>query len=204
MIATAAVTVTATGVMLVTALPVAAQPMQRTELPVVERAAEILNVSDEQLTDAFKQAQIEAIENKIQNDEIDAEHGIDLIQKIDEADGLPFFAGERRSMRLGAVREYREDVLDFLRIDHDEFRAYLQDGDSLLDIAADKNIREDDLRMYVTALHIESIESNENLTEDQKELRLARVDEIVDKILNFSPPAPRGEGFGFGPRGLAL
>lgn len=186
-LATAAVAVTATGVMLATAMPANAQSVETQQTQVLERAAEILGVPSSQFSDALKQAQVEFIEFQIQSDEIDAETGIALIQQVDDSNGLYFV--EERKARSSFVEQYKNDVLEFLNVSETEFRGYLQDGETLLDIAEDKNIDENALRIFLTELHIESIESNQSLTDEQKAEKIEKVDEIVEKILTFAPPS---------------
>lgn len=193
-IATAVVVVTATGISLVSAASVGAQSFGNGN-NIFDRTAEILGVSSQELTDAFKQAQVEDIEEKIQSGDLDSEKGIEMIQRIQDSEEVMFMNGPRAHMHDLGMR-YKDDVLTYLGISEEDFRSYMQDGQTLSDIAEDKNINIDDLKEFIKALHIDSIESNDNLSEEQKAERLENIDDMVEKIVNFNPPQ---RPLGFGP-----
>jgi hypothetical protein len=90
--------------------------------------------------------------------------------------------GKRAFFKM--FKNVRSEILEFLGISKEEFQEFKKDEKTLLDIAKTKGINEEDLKQFLIELHTNVINSNENLSEEQKDKFLERVDKIVDRLLN--------------------
>ena len=119
---------------------------QEGDLNVFQRVAQILGVEENDLTDAFKQAQKEEIDQKVAEGKLDAEKAEEMKSKIDESE-RPFLGpkGERRHMK----GEGGEAMSEFLGISVDELREVKESGKTMDELLEEYGKTQEELQEFM-------------------------------------------------------
>lgn len=162
-----------------TIVPVAAAEAEE-NLSVFGRVAQILNINETDLDNAFKQAHEEGY------------------RMPGGRGGRGFGEGVKMNMK-----EHMQEVAEYLELSLSDIHSAHQEGKSLAMIAEEQGKSVDGLKELIKNKMITRINES-NLSDERKEDLLAGVDEKVDDIINNTdfPRGGRKDGNGFGGRGM--
>ena len=173
-------TATASGILGMTTVSAA------TNSEIVSKAANILGVEESKLLEAFKQAKIDKINENIQNGIIDKKQGLSMIQKIKDSKTLHIIpevknhSGVKKN-KLGFIN----DLVNFLNITKDDFKAKLKAGRTLKDIAVEEGKNEAELKQFISK-EKEKIVNEGIENQDLRNRILKNFDDMVERLMNHS------------------
>jgi len=159
----------------------------------LERVAEKLGISLEQLRQAIQDAAHDAVGEALANGRITQEQADKANERIDSGKGLRGLF-ERRQDR----REHRRDLIrrgivqsaaTALSMNAEELRAELQEGNSIADVAAEQGVSLDAVKAQITSdaeAKLDELVAAGTLTQERADDALARLTENLDNILNKS------------------
>jgi hypothetical protein len=174
----------------------------------LDDAAQRLDVSPEQLTNALKEAAIARVDAAVKAGRLTEERGNEIRERIRQGDGVPFLGGPG-----GPGHHHRHGpppgmtaAAEYLGLPAAELREQLVDGKSLADVAGDRDKSVDGLKEAMEKAiraDIEQAVEDEKLTRERADRILedleSRIDEKVER--EGGPRGSRGGpgGPGFGP-----
>ena len=179
-------------------------------------AAQRLDVSPEKLTQALKDAAIARVDAAVKAGRLTEEQGNEMKERIRAGDGVPFLGGPGGPHGPGHGGPGRgaglEAAAEYLGLSRAELHEQLHDGESLADVAGDKNKSVDGLKDAMEKAiraDIEKAVEDKRLTQEQADQILggleSRLDEKVESEGGRGPhggrggpggPPPGGPGFG--------
>lgn len=161
------------------------------------RVAGRLNVSLDQLKQAFKDAGIDTVNQALADGKITQDQANKMIDRINNGQGLGLarFFRDRRADRLQRLRAgIVRSSATALNMTPQDLRARLKAGDSIATVAASRNVSLDAVKTQITGdakAKLDQIVANGKLTADQETNLLQKLSDGLDKILNKSrTPAP--------------
>jgi hypothetical protein len=172
---------------------------------VLNDAAKELGVSPTELSAALKGALEKRIDAAVAAGRLTKTQGDELKQRIESGDfpfsGVPAFGPER-----GGVEHYEmfgglDAAATYLGVSEDELHTQLESGKSLADVAKAERKSVDGLVAALVAeakKHLDEEVSGGDLTQDQDDQILSRLEEGIRAMVNGERPSGMpGPGFGF-------
>lgn len=164
----------------------------------LERVAEKLGITRDQLEDAIQAAALDAVDEAEANGRLTAEQADNARERIESGQGPREFFDrrqDRREHRRDLVRKgIVESAAEALGMTFDELKAELQTGDSIADVAGEQGVSLDTVKAEITAdaeAKLGVAVANGRITQERSDAALARLSENLDEILNRSKePAP--------------
>jgi hypothetical protein len=164
----------------------------------LERVAEKLGITRDQLEDAIQAAALDAVDEAEANGRLTAEQADNARERIESGQGPRGFFDrrqDRREHRRDLVRKgIVESAAEALGMTFDELKAELQTGDSIADVAGEQGVSLDTVKAEITAdaeAKLRVAVANGRITQERADAALARLSENLDEILNRSKePAP--------------
>lgn len=164
----------------------------------LERVAEKLGISVDQLKEAIQSAALDAVNEAEANGQITAEQANKARERIESGQGIRGFferRHDRREHRRDLVRKgIVESAAESMGMTFDELKAELQAGDSIADVAAEQGVSLDTVKSAITTdaeAKLGEAVANGRITQERADELLAKLSEHLDDILNKSkePPA---------------
>lgn len=184
----------ATGVVAATTFfaisPAAAQGMfaSGNGSSILDRVAQIINVDKTTMTNAFKQAKTEEIQQKVTDGKLTQAEADEIISRLD-TEGFDFGGGMHKGGRggmMGGGREVMDSVLTELGITADEAKTAFESGKTLQQLAEEKGKTSDELK----ALLKTKLEANINqeladgkIDETRKAKMLENIDNMIERMI---------------------
>lgn len=159
----------------------------------LDRVAEKLGISTDQLRQAMQGAANDAVDEALASGRITQEQADKAHERIDSGKGLRGFF-ERRNDR----REHRRDIVRHaivessataLNISADDLRAELQAGKSIADVAAEKGVSLDTVKAQITSdaqARLDEAVANGKITQERADQAMTKLTENLDEILSKS------------------
>ena len=172
----------------------------------LNRLAENLGVSREDLDGAVDETQIEMIDQALADGRIDEEKAAELKERVANGEPLfPFFGGGGHGHIRHIVVSFIEVAADVLGLEVDDVKEQAKDGSSLADIATAQGV---DVETFKTDLlagiktKLDAQVASGDLEQDRADEMYARFSENIDDIVNKThdgehrpfPRLPRFEG----------
>jgi len=182
------------------------QQWQQHQQDFMNSVASHLGVSPDKLTDAFKQARIDQVNQALAANRITKEQADRMIQAIQSGQGFARPGGPGPQGQGGPAGQRGFGGGPFLaasvlQMTPEQLRTEMQGGKSLAQVAQDHGVNRDDLKTKLTAAHktrLDQAKANGRITDDQEQQMLSRFTANLDKMIDFVP----GQGGpGQGPRG---
>ncbi len=168
----------------------------------LERVAEKLGISVDQLRQAMQDAAHDAVDEALAQGRITQEQADTAHERIDSGKGLRGLF-ERRQERREERRDHRRDMVrrgivesasTALNMTVDELRDELLAGDSIADVASEQGVSLDAVKAQITSdaeARLDELVAGGKLTQERADNALAKLTENLDEILNKSKePAP--------------
>jgi hypothetical protein len=166
------------SIIVFSAINVSAQ--SRENSAIFEKVGEILNLDSVKVSNAFREARIKQIQERIRGGEISDKAGQEIISKINESNN-PFIG---LGMQVNFMKTRRTDLIDFLGLTPSEFHEERTSGKTVLQIATEKGISKTDLINFLKKEQVEFIESSEKIPENRKERMKENLDLLIENIIN--------------------
>jgi hypothetical protein len=164
-----------------------------------DAVAKHLGISSEELEDATKAAAIDQVDAALAEGKITEEQAERMKERIESGEAPPFFGprffGEHRGFHLHAPGDQLSAAADYLGLSLNEVRERLRDGQSLADVAEaeDKSVEGLEQAMVDAAKkNLDEAVSEGNLTREQADDILERIEARIDDIVEGSVEAWRG------------
>lgn len=158
----------------------------------VSRLAGKLGVSEDQLTTAVKDVELEMVDEALAEGRITQEQADRMRERIENGDlRFPGGPGPHPSACVVAGR-YVYLTAEALGIEESAVIGGLKEGKSLVQIAADNGMRVDEFKAALTAQveeHLAEKVADGDITEEQADRMLAMFNENVDRVINHVPDA---------------
>lgn len=161
---------------------------------IFSKVAQILSIKEEDLSNAFKQAQIEKINERVAAGELDETQAKSMIERITSSDGFWRFGrdfGLRGNMKLGMI-----NIMEILGIDKEEAMKYRDEGKTLVQIAEEKGISKEKLESLI----VEEIKNTADkdleegkITSKQKENIYTNAEEKAQAIIDHQLKEESGQ-----------
>jgi polyhydroxyalkanoate synthesis regulator phasin len=172
----------------------------------LDRLAENLGISREELDSTIDETQIEMIDEAVAEGRITEERGEELKQRVE--DGLPLFPGPRHHGPFHRVLGWlKEASAEILGLSEDDVAERVRDGESLAEIAESQGMSVDDFKaqlLEAAKADLDEKVADGDMTQDEADEKFERLSEEIDRIVNASPPeggppphGPGGPGPGF-------
>lgn len=159
----------------------------------VQRVAENLGVTTDELKSAVKDAQLQGVEDALANDRITEEQAQTLRDTINTSEGLGLRGiikhHDRMQERRGEMRRaFVETAAESIGITPEELREALQAGDtSIADVAAANGVSVDDVKADILAAAQEKLDAavaNGRITDTVATAAMQKLTDNVDEILS--------------------
>ena len=156
----------------------------------VTRLADRLGISEDELTAAVKDVEIDMVNQAVEDGRLTEQQGADMIDKIENGpvhfpgNGRP---GPRPCRAQAFVVEAAAEVLD---LENDELKAKLEEGMSLAEIAEEQGMTVEDFTAALTAeveADLQAKVDAGDITQEQMDRLLEGFTSHVDNIVNFHP-----------------
>jgi len=117
---------------------------------VFQRVAQILGIEEDNLSDAFKQAKIEEIDEKVEAGYLDAEEAEEIKTKIEESEG-PMMGMRKggKGMHREMDDEHKAAVAEFFGISVEELDQAHEDGQRMPDLLEDYGKTQEEMRAFM-------------------------------------------------------
>lgn len=162
----------------------------------LNRLAEQLGISREQLDQALSNAALTLVDEAVADGRITEEEAARIRERIESGEGLPFF-GHRRPHHgpLGGTVYGIREVAEFLGVEPEQIREGLRDGQSLAQIAEANGKSRDELKSFLTSQLQERLNeavADGKITQERADEKLENFQERVDDLIDRTGPFPRG------------
>ena len=172
-------------------------------------------VTEDELNEAFRNARAEALQEAVESGRISQEQADRMMERME---AMPALKSDRGSRLLNheecapgtpMVRGPLHDTIsDLLGLTPEEMHAELQAGKSLVEIAAERGISEEELTdalLEANAERLREAVATEQITQEQADLMMERFESQVEAMLNgtmgsLGPTWRRGGGMRPGAR----
>jgi uncharacterized protein YidB (DUF937 family) len=159
-----------------------------------------LGVTREALDQALTDTALEMVDQALADGKITEEEAANIKERINSGDfpgmgfgphvgfGHGFEKGFHRGFHVGVKID---DLADFLGVEKADIREALANGQSLAEIAEANGKTRDELKAHImsnTQERIDEAVANGDLTQEQADEKLQRVEEMVDNLINQSGP----------------
>jgi hypothetical protein len=177
---------------------------------IAARVAQILGVSQEQLTAAFRTATIEEVQQKVTAGDITEEQGSNVIDRIQSSTAAfpGLRVGGRGLMGRGMMAE---NLTEFLGITTDELNSARQEGKSVADLLAAAGKTFAELREYNHNQQVAQVKARVSageITEEEGNNMISimeeRYQDMQQKIADGQLPEDAGVGGPRGGRGMGM
>lgn len=159
----------------------------------LQRVAEKLGITLEQLQSAIQSAALDAVDEAEAEGRITAEQADKARERIESGQGLRGLferRHERREHRRDLVRKgIVESAAEAMGMTFDELKAELQAGDSIADVAAEQGVSVDVVKEAITAdaeAKLDEAVANGRITQERADELLSKLTEHLDDIVNRS------------------
>ncbi|MBD3362803.1 hypothetical protein GF362_03730 [Candidatus Dojkabacteria bacterium] len=163
---------------------------------ILSKVAQILNISEEDLTNAFKQAKIDEVNSKVESGELDADKAAEIIERIENSEFFGFGQHRKRKGRREYVKPGIKDVMDFLGIDFEEAMQYRHEGKTPAEIAEEKGVSYEELKSFVISEIKEAADKaleDGTIDQEKHDKIYENAEERAEMMLNHEP---KNRGFG--------
>jgi hypothetical protein len=171
-----------------------AAPHQRAE-DFLGKVAGKLNVTLDQLKQAFRDAALDTVDEAIASGQLTAEQGANIKDRINSGQtlGIGRFLREHRAERMRAERlaKVRRGIVnsaaDAIGIPAADLRTELKGGASLADVAGEHNVILDDDKAHVTAdaqAKLDQLVAGGKLKQERADAALQKFTDSLDMLLN--------------------
>jgi len=156
----------------------------------ISRVAQILNLDETKITDAFKQAKIEKLNQEVKDGNLTQEEADRIIQDI--KDGKDFPMGGKRKMGMIVVGK---DLADYLGVEGAELRDAIKDGKTPLEFAKEKGKTEEEVKNFLMTKETERIDNllkNGKITQERADEMKKNLSSHIDSMLAGKKPELKG------------
>jgi len=152
------------------------------------KVAEVLDISEDDLTDAFKTVRTEEVYDALENGDITDEQAERMLKGIENGQ---FFRGKKGRKPNPQINH--EELAKFLNLDEDSLKELLvEEEKSLLEIATDQGISEDNLVDYLYEQGIDRLDqalANDKISQEKyDEIKKDLKDKINERITHKGHP----------------
>lgn len=172
-----------------TPTPTPAKPQAQTlRQDWLNRVAQILGVTPERLTDAFKQAARETVQQAVQSGRLTQEQANRILQRIDQGRFFvgPFFGKGGPAIHFN-LRRHLDALAGFLGMDTSDLLNQLRSGKSLAQIAQEHGKSRDELKNFLTQQFNQAVDQlvqQGRLTQDQANNFKSRFQSNLDRLID--------------------
>ncbi len=159
----------------------------------LQRVADKLNVSLEQLKQSFKDSAIDAVNASVADGKITQDQATKMIDRINKGNGaglghfLRAHGNEIRAFRVKVRAGVIQSAATALNVQPADLRTQLKDGKSIADVATTQNVSLDTVKTQITTdakTKLDAAVTNKKLTQGQADKALQTLTNNLDKILN--------------------
>jgi hypothetical protein len=156
----------------------------------VTRLADRLGISEDELTTAVKDVEIDMVNQAVTDGRLTQEQADEIIQRIQ--DGPVHFPGQGRpGPRVCKARDFvLESAAEVLGMEVGQLEGQLNSGKSLAQVAEEQGMSVEDFKAALIAdvdADLQAKVDAGEITQEQKDRMLARFTENVDRIINHVP-----------------
>ena len=155
----------------------------------LDRLAQNLNISTDQLTSALKTTELQTVDDLLANHKITQAQADKLKAAINSGKdlglGRPLKA--RARIALAVRREIIKSSADAIGISVGDLRNELKDGKSIADVASEHNVSLDTVKAKITSdakAKLDKLVANGKITQAREDQALQRLANNLDTILN--------------------
>ena len=167
----------------------------------VARVAAHLGVTEQQLTDAFKAARLEILDEAVAAGKISPEEADQIRQRIEEGKGLGFGWGGCHMRPFGDIVSSVAETLDMTPR---EILQQIRQGQSLAEIGQAKGVSPEELKSAILSAadsKLDQAVAVGKITQEQADKVMTRLTDNIDKLLNWKS---EGSGRGLLGRGMGM
>ncbi len=162
----------------------------------LNRVAQILGVTPERLTDAFKQAARETVQQAVQSGKLTQDQANRILQRIDQGQFFvgPFFGKGRPAIHFD-LRRHLDALAGFLGMNTSDLLNELRSGKSLAQIAQEHGKSRDELKNFLTQQFNQAVDQlvqQGRLTQDQANNAKSRFQSNLDRLIDSTFKAGHG------------
>ena len=155
----------------------------------LDRLAQNLNVSTDQLTSALKTTQLQTVDDLLANHKITQAQADKLKAAINSGKdlGLRRLLTARAKIAVAVRREIIKSSADAIGISVGDLRNELKDGKSIADVASEHNVSLDTVKSKITSdvkARLDKAVANGKITQTREDQLLQRLADNLDTILN--------------------
>jgi len=165
------------------------------------RVAAHLGVTEQQLTDAFKAARLEILDEAVAAGKISPEEADQIRQRIEEGKGLGFGWGGCHMRPFGDIVSSVAETLDMTPR---EILQQIRQGQSLAEIGQAKGVSPEELKSAILSAadsKLDQAVAVGKITQEQADKVMTRLTDNIDKLLNWKS---EGSGRGLLGRGMGM
>lgn len=161
----------------------------------LNRVARILGVTTDRLTEAFKQAGRETVQQAVQEGKLTQDQANRILQRIDQGQFFvgPFFGKGGPAVHFD-LRRHFDALAGFLGMNTADLMNELRSGKSLAQIAQEHGKSRDDLKNFLTQQFNQAIDQlvqQGRLTQDQANNAKSRFQSNLDRLIDSTFKAGR-------------
>ena len=161
----------------------------------LNRVARLLGVTTDRLTDAFKQASRETVQQAVQEGRLTQDQANRIIQRIDQGQFFvgPFFSKGRPAVHFDLCR-HLDALAGFLGMNTADLMNELRSGKSLAQIAQEHGKSRDELKTFLTQQFDQAIDrlvQQGRLTQEQANNAKSRFQSNLDRLVDSTLKAGR-------------
>ncbi len=164
------------------------------------KVASKLSISVDTLTQAFKDARVELIDEAVTDGTITSDKADAMKQRVEEGNGLNYGRGEHgrrggHGFNGSVYKSANEAITTTLSVTTEELRTAVREGKSLVDIATEKSVTQEQLSTAVLAAvktQLDQAVTDGDITQEQADKRYEAAEENIDDFLTRTPRTRRG------------
>ena len=164
------------------------------------KVAAKLSISVDTLTQAFKDARVELIDEAVADGKITSDKADAMKQRVEEGNGLNYGRGEHgrrggHGFKASVYKSANEAITTTLSVTTEELRTAMKEGKSLVDIATEKSVTQEQLSTAVLAAvrtQLDQAVTDGDITQEQADQRYEAAEENIDDFLTRTPRTRRG------------
>jgi len=166
----------------------------------VTRLADRLGISEEELTDAVKDVEIDMVNDAVDSGRLTQEQGAAIIDRIENGQLRFPGGGPRDGLRCRAQEQVLQAAADVLGMEVGQLKGKLNSGMSLAQVAEEQGMSADEFKEALieeVGAGLQAKVDEGKLTQEQKDRLLEAFTNNVDRIINFVPePGAHGRCHG--------
>ena len=156
----------------------------------VTRLADRLGISEDELTTAVKDVEIDMINQAVEEGRLTEQQGADVIERIRNGD-VHFPGNGRPGPRPCRAQAFVINAAaEVLGLENDELKAKLEEGMSLAEVAEEQGMTVEDFTAALTSEVEADLQAKVDagaITQEQMDRLLEGFTSHVDKLINFHP-----------------